>query len=44
MENHAFRVADEETEPDRLNARLPLRWLQRETGKTSAFVIPVSSG
>ncbi|OWK22942.1 hypothetical protein AJ87_38960 [Rhizobium yanglingense] len=31
-------------EPDRLDAQLPLRWLQGETGKTPAFVISVMSG
>jgi hypothetical protein len=31
-------------EPDRLNARLPFRRLQEETGKIPAFIIPVASG
>ena len=30
--------------PDRWDARLPFRWPQRETGKISAFIIPVTSG
>lgn len=30
-------------EPDRLDARLPLRWPQGEIGKIPAFIIPVTS-
>jgi hypothetical protein len=44
-------VADEraarwlrDTVPDRLDARLPIRWLQGETGKILASIIPVASG
>jgi hypothetical protein len=30
--------------PGRVEARLPFRWPQQETGKTAAFAIPVASG
>jgi len=31
-------------EPDRWDARLPVRWLQGETEKTPVFIIPVAFG
>jgi hypothetical protein len=31
-------------EPDRWDARLPIRWLQGETEKTPVFIIPVAFG